>query len=117
MKSKKRKHEKAIFEAFLRVLPNFAGEPIQGEAKQPADEKEFPDVVCTTISGKRIGVELGEWFNEQELRSIKSMEGIQKSILDAIGPQGNNETGNIYVVWPKAKVKARIKIGRRNRFP
>jgi hypothetical protein len=106
---RKRDHEKAIFEDFLRVLPNFAGEPIHGEAKQPADENEFPDVFCTTVSGKRIGVELGEWFNEQEMRTAKSMERIQNSILDAIGPQRSNETDNIYAVWPKPKVKAHIK--------
>src|SRR3990172_59073 len=109
MNLKKREHEKTIFDAFFRVYPYFAGEPIQGEVKQPADENEFPDVICTTASGKRIGVELGQWFNEQELRTAKSMERIQKSILDAIGPQGNNETDNIYVVWLKPKVKARIK--------
>lgn len=109
MNLKKREHEKAIFEAFRRVCPDFAGEPIQGEVKQPADETEFPDVICTTVSGKRIGVELGQWFNEQELRTAKSMERIQNSILDAIGPQGNNETDNIYVVLLRPKVKARIK--------
>lgn len=108
MNSKKREHEKAIFEAFFRVYPHFAGEPIQGEAKQPADENEFPDVICTTVSGKRIGVELAEWFNEQEMRTAKSMERIQNSILEAIGPQRNNETDNIYVVWPRPKVKGRI---------
>lgn len=108
MNSKKREHEKAIFEAFRRLYPDFAGEPIQGEAKQPADETEFPDVICTTVSGKRIGVELGQWFNEQELRTAKGMERIQNSILDAIGPQGDNETENIYVVFLKPKVKARI---------
>ncbi len=109
MNSKKREHEKAIFEAFRRVCPDFAGESIQGEAKQPADETEFPDVICTTVSGKRIGVELGQWFNEEELRTAKSMERIQNSVLDAIGPQGNNETDNIYVVRPEPKVKARVK--------
>jgi len=109
MNSKKRDHEKAIFEAFRGVCPDFAGEPIQGEAKQPADETEFPDVICTTVSGKRIGVELGQWFNEQELRTAKSMERIQNSILDAIGSQGDNETDNIYVVFLRPRVKARIK--------
>jgi hypothetical protein len=105
----KHEHEKGIFEAFHRVYPDFAGEQIQGEPTQPADERDFPDVICTTVSGKRIGVELGQWFNEQELRTAKSMERIQDSILDAIGPQGNNETDNIYVVWPKPKLKARIR--------
>jgi len=109
MNSKKREHEKAIFEAFRRVCPDFAGEPVQGIPIQPPDETDFPDVICATVSGKRIGVELGQWLNEQELKTAKSIERFQKSILDAIGPQGDNDTDNIYVVWPKAKAKVRIK--------
>ena len=91
------------------MCPDFVGEPVEGNPTQPSDETDFPDVICTTVSGKRIGVELGQWLNEQELETAKSMERIQNSILDAIGTQGNNETDNIYVVWPKAKAKVRIK--------
>ena len=44
------------------------------------------------------------------MKTAKSMERIQSSILDAIGPQGNNETDNIYVVFLKPKVRGRIKL-------
>jgi hypothetical protein len=59
MNSKKREHEKTIFEAFRRVCPDFAGEPTHEEVEQSSDETEFPDVICTTVSGKRVGVETG----------------------------------------------------------
>lgn len=109
----KREHERAIFEAFLRVLPEFAGETVQ-EWRQPCDE--FPDVICTSSSGKRIGVELGEWLNEEEIRTAKSMERIQDSILEAIGKQGDNRTENIYFVWLEPKAKARVKPKEKNYF-
>lgn len=104
----KRAHEKAIFEAFLRVAPNFAGEGI-GEWRQPADETEFPDIICISQSGRRIGVELGEWLNEGEIRAAKGMERIQASMLEAIGDQGKNDTTYIYTIWLLPKPKARIK--------
>jgi len=65
MASNKRETEKEIFAALLKAAPRFVGEPIENWA-QPADEKDFPDVVCRTPSGKRIGVELGEWLNEEQ---------------------------------------------------
>ena len=67
----KREHEKAIFEAFLRVMPQFAGETLR-DWSQPQDCSEFPDVICTTLSGQRIGVELGEWLNEDEMCKAKA---------------------------------------------
>lgn len=104
----KRGQEKAIFEAFLKIEPKFAGEEI-ADWVQPADEKEFPDVICTSTSGRRIGVELGEWLNEPEMQAAKSTERLQGSILAAVGEQGPNNTENIYLVWLRPKPKARIK--------
>lgn len=104
----KREHEKAIFEAFLRIMPGFAGETLK-EWWLPQDEKEFPDVICNTINGRRIGVELGEWLNEEEMRNAKGMKRIQDSILSAVGTQGNNTTENIFFLWLFPKPKARVK--------
>jgi len=103
-----RAHEKAIFEAFLRAAPEFAGEEI-AEWEQPADKNVFPDVICRSTSGRRVGVELGEWLNEAEIQAAKSMEGIQASILAAVGEQGQNTTENIHLVWLLPKPKVRIK--------
>jgi hypothetical protein len=103
----KRERERAIFEAFLRVAPDFAGEQIV-EWKQPEDEREFPDIVCTCASG-RVGVELGEWLHEDQIRAAKGREHIQKSILRAVGEQGENQTNNIHAIYLFPKPKARIK--------
>lgn len=104
----KREQEKAIFTAFLRVEPRFFGEEII-EWKQPEDEKEFPDVICVSESGLKVGVELGQWLNEDEIRHAKGMEHIQSSVLAAIGKQGDNNTDNIRFVWLVPKPKAHIK--------
>lgn len=104
----KRADEKAIFEAFLKAAPKFAGEEI-AEWNQPADKNTFPDVICRSISGRRVGVELGEWLNKAEMQAAKSMEGIQSSILATIGQQGPNTTENIYLVWLLPKLNGRIK--------
>lgn len=110
-----RAHEKAIFEAFLKAVPGFAGLEI-AEWDQPADESTFPDVVCRSISGRRVGVELGEWLNEAEMQSAKNMEGIQASIFAAVGEQGQNTTENIHLVWLLPKPQARIKPGDLGQF-
>jgi hypothetical protein len=104
----KRENEKAIFSAFLRAAPDFVGEEI-ADWKQPTDENDFPDIVCKSKTGNRVGVELGEWLNEDQMRSAKGMERTQQSILEAIGGQGKNTTENIFCVWLLPAVRARIK--------
>jgi hypothetical protein len=104
----KRAHEKAIFEAFLRVVPDFAEEVITGW-KQPVDEKEFPDIICESESSHRVGVELVEWLNEEETSVAKGTARIQESILRAIGEQGDNRATNIFAVFLFHKAKALIK--------
>lgn len=97
--------EKNIFEAFLRVKPDFAGERLQGW-NQPSQDP--PDILCTSVSGRRIGVELGEWLNEDQMREAKGLEAIQNSILKAIGKQPDNNFENIYFAWLHARPKARV---------
>lgn len=103
----KRSHEKVIFEAFLRAVPFFAGEAIR-EWMQPSDESDFPDVTCVAMSGGRIGVELGEWLHEKEMRAAKSKAWMERSFLAAIGDQGRNTTKHIYFVRLMPMLTARI---------
>ena len=63
-----RDDEKNIFAAFLRVEPLFSGERIR-KWTQPKNESEIPDVTCISESELKIGVELGEWLNEAEIRT------------------------------------------------
>jgi hypothetical protein len=93
----KREREENIFAAFLRVSPDFLGEKVV-DWEQPEDEKEFPDVICKTESGRRVGVEIGEWLNQEEFSARIVITRLQRSFLDAIGEQGENQTNNIGVI-------------------
>ena len=76
-------NEKPIFEAFLKVYPDFAGEPIKEwdvvnewyskrsipRLPQPFDER--PDVIAVTSSGKRIGIELKSWVNREQITEAR----------------------------------------------
>ena len=106
--SEKRDHERRIFERFLAISPTFAGE-LLAEWHQPADEKDFPDITGVSASGRRIGVELGEWLNEEEIQFAKRKERLEDSMLQAIGDQGLNETCHVDHVWLHPKPKARIR--------
>jgi hypothetical protein len=108
-------NEKPIFESFLRVCPDFAGEPIKdwdvvkewyakralASPAKPYDER--PDIIALTTSGKKIGVELKSWVNREQIAAARKQERIQDDILRAIGKQPPNETQNIGYVWISAK--------------
>jgi len=94
----KREQEKNIFAAFLKVAPDFPGERVI-DWEQPVDEKEFPDVTCKTESGLLVGVEMGEWLNQEQISYRKTMERLERSFLDAIREQGENQTKNIFAVF------------------
>jgi len=98
--------EKNIFESLHRVKPDFAGELLR-VWNQP--KQDPPDILCTTASGRTIGVELGEWLNEDQIRDRKGLEAIQNSLLKAIGKQPDNGFENIYFAWPCPLPKARVK--------
>jgi hypothetical protein len=101
--SKKRDRERAIFAAFLEVAPEFIGEQL-ASWEQPKQENDFPGIVGKTASGRRIGVELGEWLNPDEIASAKQKERIEASFLEAIGDQGTNTTDHIRYVWLRPKI-------------
>ena len=109
-------NEKPIFAAFLKVCPDFAGEPIKEwdivndwyskrsipRPPQPFDER--PDIIAFTNSGKRIGIELKSWVNREQITAARKQERIQDNILRVIGkPQPPNETQNIGSVWLSPK--------------
>ncbi len=105
------KGEKAIFESFLRVCPDFAGETIKewdvvdewyasgalDPPPHPFDKR--PDVIAVTVSGQKIGIELKSWKNQQQIHDAKGQERIQDRIMKAIGKQPPNETKHIGQLW------------------
>ena len=103
----KRDRERSIFEAFLATLPTFIGEPLR-TSHQPDDEREFPDIVAEAVSGRRVGVELGEWLNEKQMREAKADERLRASILEILGDQEPNTTQHIRFVWLHPRTGVRI---------
>jgi hypothetical protein len=107
--SRKRDHEKALFQAFVETEPEFSGERL-ASWEQPQDEREFPDIRAKSMSGRRVGVELAEWLNQEEIAAAMDKERREKSILEAIGDQGSNPTQHIDHVWLLVKPRARVKL-------
>lgn len=112
--SKKRQRERALFALFLELAPEFCGERL-GKWDQPDDEKSFPDIEGTSISGRKIGVELAEWLNEEEMQAAIQKERTEEEFLGAIGDQGSNPTTYIRSVWLHPKL-ARISPSDRERL-
>jgi hypothetical protein len=100
--SEKRDREIGHFKGFLELEPEFCGEPL-AKWDTPDDEKDFPDVKGLSASGKKIGVEIGEWLNEDEMAASKSKEKREAAYLDAIGDQGKRFTKNIEYIWLYAR--------------
>ena len=71
-----------MFQAFYVVCPNFADHPVSW-----ADGADPPDVLCTDSAGNLVGVELGEWLNEAQIRSNKTLEDWEGSYLKVIRSQ------------------------------
>jgi hypothetical protein len=96
--------EKTLFEAFLRLASDFAGEEIIATNPTEADP---PDYVCVTGTGRRIGVEIGQLAQRYEFRAGILRGRITSDLLEAIGhPQPVNHSKKFWllVFCPKAKV-------------
>ena len=78
--SEKRDREVELFKSFLGLAPEFCGEPLK-EWTTPDDEKDFPDVKGLSASGGKIGVEIGEWLNEDEMAASKAKEKREAAYL------------------------------------
>jgi hypothetical protein len=84
--------EKLIFESFLKVCPEFAGErikewdvvdkwyPNRALAPPPKPFDKRPDIIARTVSGKRIGIELKSWVNQEQIAEARERERIQENI-------------------------------------
>lgn len=98
--------EKSIFAAFLDAAPDFAGESVQ-DWSQP--KQDPPDVLCATVAGRHVGLELTGWIDEGQIADTRSAESIESSVRKAIEPEPPNNTEHIQSVWllrlPRARVK------------
>lgn len=98
--------EKNTFAAFLDAAPGFAGAAV-ANWNQP--KQDPPDVLCTTVAGRQVGLELTEWLDQGQITEAKGMESIQKSILKAISPEPPNNTEHIHRATLDTRPKARVK--------
>jgi hypothetical protein len=103
-----RAQERLVFESLLGADDQFLGEEL-AEWSQPLDQREFPDVTARTVSGRRIGIELGEWLNERETAASISAEKAQTAMLTAIGPHRLNVTNHVRNVWLARKPGAKVR--------
>lgn len=98
--------EKNVFAEFLSAAPNFSGEAVASWG-QPKEDP--PDVLCTTLSGRNVGLELTEWLDQGQMSEAKAVESIERSILAAVQPEPPNNTEHIHfaqlIALPKARVK------------
>ena len=91
-----RQREAAVFDAFLRTEPLFAGEEVSSWLQPDQDP---PDVLCRTSGGKLIGVELKTWANEGQIADARAEERRRDAILAALAPLPPNTTQNIAFSW------------------
>lgn len=96
MADDKREFEGRMFSGFLDAAPDFRA-TIRGEWRQPDDDP--PDVMFEDMEGRRVGVELKAWLNEEQIATAKRREAIERGILEAIGKQPPNEGKVISYVW------------------
>jgi len=100
-----RNEEEDVFAAFLAVQPDFAGETIEVWDPAPSDP---PDIICLTVTGRRIGVELGEWLHEKEMGAGKLREQIEKQLINAIGepqPLNTSDYFDMVILHPQERVR------------
>jgi len=98
--------EKNMFTAFLAAAPDFAGEGVQNWCQPKQDP---PDVMCTTVSDRQVGLELTEWLDQGQIADAKGTETIEDSIRKAIRPEPPNNTEHIHLAWLLTLPKARVK--------
>ncbi len=99
-----KKNERAIFESFHRITPDFAGRLIEWE-----EGTDPPDVICFDKVEKRLGVELAEWLNEGQMKASKLRERIEESFLKVIQSQDVASLSNIEIVWLNTKPKTLLR--------
>lgn len=95
---KQREEEKALFAVFLKCAPDFAGDTI---TDWDLTESCFdpPDVICNSANGKRMGVEICQWTSKAAMKDGRLMEGINKKVLKAIGPQPSSRPRHFSLVF------------------
>ena len=75
-----RDDESAAWDGFLSAEPKFAGEELTSNEEGP----DPPDILCAAKSGKKIGIEITQWVEHDQVSSGKAREFLQNSFLKVI---------------------------------
>src|SRR6266536_4524693 len=110
--------ERASFECFIEACPKFADELIRnweeicdwyritGQQRPEPPDHDRPDIICVTESGRKIGVELKAWINEEQIAKAKLQAMFEENILRAIGrPLPSNDTTHLRGVVLKGRAR------------
>ena len=97
--------ERAVFEIFLDASPDFKAQV--SSFGHPDDDP--PDILCSMADGRRVGFELKQWLNEDQMRHARGRERIEESILRAVGEQSPNSNQHVARVWLFPKLKIGVK--------
>lgn len=95
----KDKAEAANFDAFREAYPNFAGRTLVN-IQRGADP---PDFLCLDELGKRVGVELVQWINEQQTGPSKERYRLEESYRRVILSTYVQSPKNIGMIFIFAK--------------
>ena len=108
----KETNERRVFEAFVEIHPNFADQPIMSWDKGANP----PDILCHAFSGGRIGVELTEWVNTDQIASAKAEQDLHFPYLGIVRSEGVPPPENIESVTICARRKAPLTVSEQQRF-
>ncbi len=98
--------ERDVFAGFLAADPMFAGVAVKSwgpAADEPAD------IDCELVDGRKIGIQLTTWIDEQQIKAAKDEENLETPFLEALDPLPPNDTEHFYLIWifPKTKLRRR----------
>ena len=105
------KDKKEFWRGFLAAEPRFAGDGI-GSA---VDGPDPPDVLCATLSGKKIGVELASWNESEQVQWRKTRKSFEDSYLRIIESANHARPDRIGWVWLHPK-RRQVKPEERSQF-
>ena len=88
-------NERKFWRGFLAAKPGFAGDGI-GSA---VDGPDPPDILCATLSGKKIGVELASWDESERVNWGKTRKSFEESYLRIIESANHTKPHRIGWVW------------------
>jgi hypothetical protein len=94
------KEEREVFDEFVKLAPLFAGVAVMS---RDSSKQEPADIECDLVDGSKVGVQLTTWIDGEQMNDAKRIEGIEKSLLRALGPLPRNETEHFATVWLYAK--------------